>query len=235
MKSNAVGRPIPQDLGDGVRNQLPASQTTLHRGFGPEAVRRPPNGTGAEHHSLRRYTEEDVAEMLQVSPSQLRKNRNPRPIPGQIPFRFDRKSVPVYKSRSGTHMTENRNFETEPHVCEAYDNSKPVNLAVERHFSTQELAGLWNLSEKTIRRLFENEPGVISIGCAEERFRRAYITRRVPESHCSIPIMLPNFWKCIRRPCGKVNGAGNRNRQFGVGSIATLAGVPSSAPQEVLS
>lgn len=67
-------------------------------------------------------------------------------------------------------------------VYESNDSRKPFDLAVERHYSVQELAVLWNLSEKTIRRLFENEPGVIEIGSAEERFRRAYVTRRIPES-----------------------------------------------------
>jgi hypothetical protein len=65
---------------------------------------------------------------------------------------------------------------------EANHSRKSVDLAIERHFSVKELAVLWSLSEKTIRRLFENEPGVIEIGSAEERFRRTYITRRIPES-----------------------------------------------------
>ena len=55
-------------------------------------------------------------------------------------------------------------------------------LSNERHYSIQEVAVLWNLSEKTVRRLFENEPGVIEIGNGESRFRRAYVTRRIPES-----------------------------------------------------
>lgn len=52
----------------------------------------------------------------------------------------------------------------------------------EKHYSIQELAVLWSLSEKTVRKLFENEPGVIEIGNVEERFKRAYVTRRIPES-----------------------------------------------------
>ena len=136
-------------------------------------------------------------------------------------------------------MTENRNFETEPHVCEAYDNSKPVDLAVERHFSVQELAALHPemfglalsrlLDEKTLKCLEK-----ITIYHTESASCQRRLEPPSRSSHCSIPIMLPNFWKCIRRPCGKVHGAENRNRQFGVGSIATPAGVPSSAPQEVL-
>jgi len=37
----------------------------------------------------------------------------------------------------------------------------PVDLANERHYSVMEIAKLWALSEKTVRRIFEREPGVI--------------------------------------------------------------------------
>jgi hypothetical protein len=53
---------------------------------------------------------------------------------------------------------------------------------VERHYSVGELAKLWSLSEKTIRRMFENEPGVLQWGSQETRFKRGYTTLRIPES-----------------------------------------------------
>jgi transcriptional regulator GlxA family with amidase domain len=53
-------------------------------------------------------------------------------------------------------------------------------LSVENHYSVPELAKLWQLSEKTIRRMFEKEPGVIVWGVAESRFRRRYRTLRIP-------------------------------------------------------
>jgi len=53
-------------------------------------------------------------------------------------------------------------------------------LSVEKHYSVAELAKLWQLSEKTIRRMFEKEPGVIVWGVAESRFRRRYRTLRIP-------------------------------------------------------
>jgi hypothetical protein len=59
---------------------------------------------------------------------------------------------------------------------------KSPDISTEKHYSIQELASLWNLSEKTIRKLFENEPGTIEIGNVEGRFKRAYKTRRIPES-----------------------------------------------------
>jgi len=36
-----------------------------------------------------------------------------------------------------------------------------TDVAGERHYSAPELAKLWGLSERTIRRMFENEPGVL--------------------------------------------------------------------------
>ena len=55
-------------------------------------------------------------------------------------------------------------------------------LALEKHYSVWELAQLWGLSEKTIRRMFYDEPGVVKWGREEQRFRRAYLTLRIPES-----------------------------------------------------
>jgi hypothetical protein len=36
-------------------------------------------------------------------------------------------------------------------------------IALEKHYRVNELAGLWGLSAKIIRRMFANEPGVIRI------------------------------------------------------------------------
>ena len=63
--------------------------------------------------------------------------------------------------------------------------------SLERHFSVAELASLWDLSEQTIRRMFAGEPGVIEWGHTESRFKRGYITMRIPESvvqrvHCRL-------------------------------------------------
>jgi hypothetical protein len=52
----------------------------------------------------------------------------------------------------------------------------------ERHYSVSELAELWALSEQTIRRIFNGEPGVIEWGHNERRFKRGYKTLRIPES-----------------------------------------------------
>jgi hypothetical protein len=52
----------------------------------------------------------------------------------------------------------------------------------EKHYSIHEISTLWGLSEKTIRKIFQNEQGVIELGSEESHSKRAYITRRIPES-----------------------------------------------------
>lgn len=52
----------------------------------------------------------------------------------------------------------------------------------EKHYSVNELSALWNLSKQTIRRLFQDEPGVVRIGEHEVLRKRGYVTLRIPES-----------------------------------------------------
>ncbi len=53
---------------------------------------------------------------------------------------------------------------------------------LERHFSVQTLAERWELSPDAIRDLFENEPGVLTIGDRKSGRKRRYVTLRIPES-----------------------------------------------------
>jgi len=62
------------------------------------------------------------------------------------------------------------------------DRPHVEDLSKERHYSIDEISTLWALSHKTIRRIFQNEPGVIELGTEESRSKRAYVTRRIPES-----------------------------------------------------
>jgi hypothetical protein len=55
-------------------------------------------------------------------------------------------------------------------------------LAGEKHYSVIEISKLWALSQKTVRRIFEREPGVIQWGATETRHKRGYRTLRVPET-----------------------------------------------------
>jgi hypothetical protein len=53
----------------------------------------------------------------------------------------------------------------------------------ERHFTVEDIAGVWNLIPVAVRRLFLNEPGVLVIGRRESsRRKRVYRTLRIPES-----------------------------------------------------
>ena len=57
-----------------------------------------------------------------------------------------------------------------------------VALGLERHYSVADIAKMWALSEKTVRRMFEGEEGVLQWGSPETRRKRGYITLRIPES-----------------------------------------------------
>jgi predicted transcriptional regulator len=62
------------------------------------------------------------------------------------------------------------------------EESAGGHLASERHYSVAEIAELWGLSERTVKRMFENEPGVLRWGSDERLHKRGYWTIRVPES-----------------------------------------------------
>ncbi len=58
-----------------------------------------------------------------------------------------------------------------------------IEMALERHYSVQEVAASWRVSEKVIRRVFNDEPGVIVFGnIITTRSRREYKTIRIPQS-----------------------------------------------------
>jgi hypothetical protein len=53
----------------------------------------------------------------------------------------------------------------------------------ERHFTAKQLAQLWGLDESTVRKIFQDEPGVLKIGKAGRRDgKRDYVSLRIPES-----------------------------------------------------
>jgi len=56
-------------------------------------------------------------------------------------------------------------------------------VAFERHFTTRDLAELWKFDETTIRRIFQDQPGVLKVGKSNRRDgKRDYVTLRIPES-----------------------------------------------------
>lgn len=54
--------------------------------------------------------------------------------------------------------------------------------AFEKHYSVLEIAKMWSLSERTIRRMFDGEEGVVNWARAEGGYKRHYQTLRIPES-----------------------------------------------------
>jgi AraC-like DNA-binding protein len=62
------------------------------------------------------------------------------------------------------------------------DPQGPADLALERHYSVLEIAQTWGFSQKTVRRIFSDEAGVVKWGHEEGRYKRGYVTLRIPES-----------------------------------------------------
>lgn len=52
----------------------------------------------------------------------------------------------------------------------------------ERHYSPSEVAERWNLNAETIRRIFQDEPGILVFQSPVKKGRRPYKTIRIPES-----------------------------------------------------
>ena len=77
-------------------------------------------------------------------------------------------------------------FPTDSHLTGNPNPPRPdypsADSSLERHYSVIEISKLWGLSENTIRRMFNGEPGVVEWGSEEARFKRAYKTMRRPES-----------------------------------------------------
>lgn len=54
---------------------------------------------------------------------------------------------------------------------------------MERLLTPAELAEMWKLDVSTVRRLFQDRPGVMKIGrTTTGRGKRCYVTLRIPES-----------------------------------------------------
>lgn len=64
-------------------------------------------------------------------------------------------------------------------LCQA--PSTTFTAPTERHFTVPEVAAMWKLSTDSVRRLFQNEPGVLRLG-RDHKGTRQYVTLRIPES-----------------------------------------------------
>jgi len=77
-------------------------------------------------------------------------------------------------------MREHRSTAEPPPPAVAHGSDA---TAFERHYRPKDLAKLWGLDESTVRRLFQDEPGVFKIGHADRRDgKRDYMSIRIPES-----------------------------------------------------
>ena len=67
-------------------------------------------------------------------------------------------------------------------TVEGFGENSPESFAA-RHFSPLEIAELWGLSVDSVRKIFENEPGVLVIGNTQpRRYKRSYTTLRIPQA-----------------------------------------------------
>jgi len=55
-------------------------------------------------------------------------------------------------------------------------------IALEPHYSVPQVAAMWHISEKTVRRLFDGEGGVLRWGSSETARKRGYQNLRIPQS-----------------------------------------------------
>ena len=63
-------------------------------------------------------------------------------------------------------------------IPETEDAKLPVEL--DAHFTVAQIARAWNTSRDTVRRCFQNVPGVIRICRHETKSKRKYTTLRIP-------------------------------------------------------
>jgi hypothetical protein len=65
---------------------------------------------------------------------------------------------------------------------ETLSDQRVNDKAIERHYSAEEIGKLWGLSPRTVRRMFEHEPGIIVFGNNGSMKKRRYLTMRIPET-----------------------------------------------------
>ena len=69
-----------------------------------------------------------------------------------------------------------------PGTLQLANRPQDTHDSVVRHYSPAEIAEMWNLSADTVRKLFENESGVLVLGTSTRRSgKRRYTTLRIPE------------------------------------------------------
>lgn len=57
-----------------------------------------------------------------------------------------------------------------------------ASLAIEQHYTPEEIADRWKLHPETVKRMFAEEPGVLSAGAEQKPGKRKKVCLRIPES-----------------------------------------------------
>jgi hypothetical protein len=86
-------------------------------------------------------------------------------------------------SRFKTNLDDKARWMRDRHAsASAYLPVPAQSSFAERHYAVGEIADLWHLSSDAVRKLFQDEPGVLVLGGQEATHKRRYTTLRVPES-----------------------------------------------------
>ena len=83
--------------------------------------------------------------------------------------------------RKGTSLEEKVEWMRERQSAPTMPVSSSLSFAA-RHYSVAEVAAVWKLSHDAVRKIFQNEPGVLVLGGQGPAHKRRYTTMRVPES-----------------------------------------------------
>jgi hypothetical protein len=84
--------------------------------------------------------------------------------------------------RNGTSLEQKAEWMRERHSSQSIGPSPVTLISAERHYSVAEVSAMWNLSQDAVRKIFQNEPGVLVLGSQGSPHTRKYTTLRVPES-----------------------------------------------------
>jgi len=72
------------------------------------------------------------------------------------------------------------NWKPEPEKPLTLDDLEQSSIMAEKHYTPDELAELWGVSTETVRSIFREEPGVLKIGKTGTKYKRGYVTLRIP-------------------------------------------------------
>ena len=75
-----------------------------------------------------------------------------------------------------------RKFAEERGQRQPSNGSKFVDDGTQSDFTVAQIASMWQLSTDTIQRLFQDEPGVVTLGNKNPRGKRKRVTLRIPRA-----------------------------------------------------